>query len=344
MEKIRTKIQIPDPDNEGKFIYKPRKVSEVFQDLYDALKDSGLLPDDYFSLDYENTYRGGVNADFPTINNIFCNTSWDSSEGIYIDVSIQEYDESQECYNLIPFATGKSLGETADDFFRMHYIGGYIYRLFMGNGALHPRYAPLKNKDTGNDSKQLMERVNQEFTDLMKQRLFCSQKNLCEYASVLELEAKAMNNLTQEALPKERLSELLSMPYILEYLRMEQMFEEPDECIPEYLGENASIGCRSGRCSCGNIVRSYHNFCNSCGVKLDWENVKEEDMKEKSKDELNFLKSKKFVLACCVSDDDLLVRRKTIADAVLSNSTLPESQIHKLKILLEDICDPRPFK
>lgn len=44
-------------------------------------------------------------------------------------------------------------------------------------------------------------------------------------------------------------------------------------CEPEYLGENMAIGCRNGRCRCGNIVRSYHNFCNECGIKLEWGNV-----------------------------------------------------------------------
>lgn len=44
-------------------------------------------------------------------------------------------------------------------------------------------------------------------------------------------------------------------------------------CEPEYLGENIGIGCRDGQCSCGNIVRSYQNYCDSCGIKLEWGNV-----------------------------------------------------------------------
>lgn len=44
-------------------------------------------------------------------------------------------------------------------------------------------------------------------------------------------------------------------------------------CEPEYLGENTAIGCRIGRCKCGNIVRSYHDFCSECGTKLEWGNV-----------------------------------------------------------------------
>ena len=41
-------------------------------------------------------------------------------------------------------------------------------------------------------------------------------------------------------------------------------------CEPQYLGENVVVGCREGRCSCGNMVRSYQNYCDSCGIKLEW--------------------------------------------------------------------------
>ena len=58
---------------------------------------------------------------------------------------------------------------------------------------------------------------------------------------------------------------------------------ESDICEPEYLEENRAIGCRIGRCRCGNIVRSYHNFCNDCGIKLEWGNVWPESMKVQNK-------------------------------------------------------------
>lgn len=49
--------------------------------------------------------------------------------------------------------------------------------------------------------------------------------------------------------------------------------DERDMCEPEYLGKNNALGCRAGMCKCGNIVRSCHNFCFECGVKLEWGNV-----------------------------------------------------------------------
>lgn len=44
-------------------------------------------------------------------------------------------------------------------------------------------------------------------------------------------------------------------------------------CTPKYLGENTAIGCRSGECKCGNIVRSYQKYCDACGMRLCWDNV-----------------------------------------------------------------------
>lgn len=44
-------------------------------------------------------------------------------------------------------------------------------------------------------------------------------------------------------------------------------------CTPKYLGENTAIGCRDGQCNCGNIVRSYQDYCDACGIRLCWDNV-----------------------------------------------------------------------
>ena len=44
-------------------------------------------------------------------------------------------------------------------------------------------------------------------------------------------------------------------------------------CTPKYLGENTAVGCRSGECKCGNIVRSYQVYCDACGIRLCWDNV-----------------------------------------------------------------------
>lgn len=55
--------------------------------------------------------------------------------------------------------------------------------------------------------------------------------------------------------------------------KIEQLQMIPKYCEPKYLGENTAIGCRSGECKCGNIVRSYQDYCDACGVRLCWDNV-----------------------------------------------------------------------
>lgn len=50
----------------------------------------------------------------------------------------------------------------------------------------------------------------------------------------------------------------------------EAMKRQRESCVPKYLGENTAIGCRVGECKCSNIVRSYQNFCDDCGVRLEW--------------------------------------------------------------------------
>ncbi len=54
----------------------------------------------------------------------------------------------------------------------------------------------------------------------------------------------------------------------------EELMNVVDDIVhPEYMGENKGVGCRVGQCRCGNLVRSYHKFCNECGVKLEWGDV-----------------------------------------------------------------------
>ncbi len=37
------------------------------------------------------------------------------------------------------------------------------------------------------------------------------------------------------------------------------------------------IGCRDGQCDCGNLIRSYQKFCDECGIKLDWGDVRKRE-------------------------------------------------------------------
>jgi hypothetical protein len=59
-----------------------------------------------------------------------CYAQWGGSEGVYLEVDFLAWDENEHLYKQINFATGKTLGETNEDFDRMQYIAGCIYRAF----------------------------------------------------------------------------------------------------------------------------------------------------------------------------------------------------------------------
>lgn len=57
-------------------------------------------------------------------------TVWGNNEGVYIDVEIIAGGER------IRFATGKTLGETEEDYDKMSAIAGFIYKSFAGFGRV----------------------------------------------------------------------------------------------------------------------------------------------------------------------------------------------------------------
>lgn len=125
MKIIETEIWEPVPDKPGyvRFV-KGRKIIEVYKELYEALSEMKLLPDEYFLL----SHRIGENEEFPRDAVIRATTQWGSNEGIYIDVDIVTRDER------VHFITGKTLSETTEAFDWMNYIAGTIYKLFAGEG------------------------------------------------------------------------------------------------------------------------------------------------------------------------------------------------------------------
>lgn len=216
MRTIQTETRVPDPEHEGKFLDKPRKMEEVFQDIRAALEEADLVPDENFNLPFDCRYGSHANADFPEISDLLCTVAWGGSEGIYLDVTIKAYQEGK--YAFVPFITGKSLGETEEAFDRMQYISGYIYRLLMGDGTVHPRYILVRTAESEKNQAFLMERLNREMTALMKRKLYGGLHEPVEYAEELALKSMLVKVLSQCSLPEEKISELLALENILDSL------------------------------------------------------------------------------------------------------------------------------
>ena len=68
----------------------------------------------------------------------FCRTDYGGSEGIYLDMFLEWYEDSQR--RTEHFMTGKTLGESGADMDRMSLISSAITKAFRGDNSVHARY------------------------------------------------------------------------------------------------------------------------------------------------------------------------------------------------------------
>lgn len=108
---------------------------ETFDKLKTHLEANGLLPDEYFS--FSGKYEG-LTGELPEFEEALCIPNFGSSEGIYLDISLTCRDSDGKRY-FQSFATGKTLGETADDYFRMFRIAAECSLMLNGRGFSYER-------------------------------------------------------------------------------------------------------------------------------------------------------------------------------------------------------------
>ena len=108
---------------------------ETFDKLKTHLETNGLLPDEYFS--FSGKYEG-LTGELPEFDDALCIPNFGGSEGIYLDISLACRDREGKRY-FQPFATGKTLGETADDYFRMFRIAAECSLMLNGRGFSYER-------------------------------------------------------------------------------------------------------------------------------------------------------------------------------------------------------------
>lgn len=114
-----------------------RTAQEVFEELKHRLEGMGYLPDEYFLMncEWEN------DREIPRDADIFCTTDYGGSEGVYLDVSLQWYENERTVTRN--FITGKTLGETGADLDRMFLISSAITKAFHGDHGTYARYLRL---------------------------------------------------------------------------------------------------------------------------------------------------------------------------------------------------------
>ena len=135
MKQIEFERWEPDAENPRRLTYAGQRTAEdVFHELEAQLDSVGYLPDEYLLLDsrWQNGREMPKGADF------FCKTDYGGSEGIYLNVFLDWYEDSQR--RTEHFMTGKTLGESGASMDRMSLISSAITKAFRGDNSVHARY------------------------------------------------------------------------------------------------------------------------------------------------------------------------------------------------------------
>ena len=135
MKRIEFERWEPDAENQRRLKYAGQHAAEeVYQELKARLDSVGYLPDEYLLLD--TRWQNG--REMPRDAGFFCRTDYGGSEGIYLDVFLDWYEDGQ--HKTEHFMTGKTLGESGADLDRMSLISSAITKAFRGDNSVHARY------------------------------------------------------------------------------------------------------------------------------------------------------------------------------------------------------------
>ena len=131
----------PDAENLHKLNYAGQRTAEdVFHELEARLDSVDYLPDEYLLLD--RRWQNG--REMPRDAGFFCRTDYGGSEGIYLDMFLEWYEDSQ--HKTEHFMTGKTLGESGADMDRMSLISAAITKAFRGDNSVHARYMVIRGQ------------------------------------------------------------------------------------------------------------------------------------------------------------------------------------------------------
>ena len=135
MKQIEFERWEPDAENPRRLTYAGQRTAEdVFHELEARLDSVGYLPDEYLLLD--RRWQNG--REMPRDAGFFCRTDYGGSEGIYLDMFLEWYEDSQ--HKTEHFMTGKTLGEGGADMDRMSLISSAITKAIRGDNSVHARY------------------------------------------------------------------------------------------------------------------------------------------------------------------------------------------------------------
>ena len=105
---------------------------QAFEAVESHLESVGLVPEDYFELAF------GIkkDAELPNYRTAACYANWGSNEGICLTITLLSWNEAEQRTEAFPFASGKVLGESGDDFLRMSRIAAEC-SIMLNGGGMH---------------------------------------------------------------------------------------------------------------------------------------------------------------------------------------------------------------
>lgn len=180
---------------------------ETFDRLQTHLELKGLLPDEYFLFSDELT------GELPEFDQALCIPNFGASEGIYLDISLACRDKDGKRY-FQNFATGKTLGETADDYYRMFRMNP--------NNISEVVYYFLQDKGAEYRGDLLYERAKAEFDARMEELAALPPKEILDHAYEKIIKEDFLCHL-EEGLDEWETDALLSYPQPLAALYTEWM-------------------------------------------------------------------------------------------------------------------------
>ena len=171
-----------EPDENG-FVRKigMANAKNSFESLKQHLTKFNMLPDEYF---FFNGPKYRLDGDLPEFDQAVCIPSYGESEGIYLDINLLCFDDHGH-QEIIPFATGKTLKESGDDFLRMARIAAECSLMLNGRGAEYerkdmqqPKVEPLSEAEM----KSLEQKVGDQKVENIRMRLGAFLKERKEMA------------------------------------------------------------------------------------------------------------------------------------------------------------------
>lgn len=144
---------------------------DAFDQLKKHLESVGLLPEEYFHGNDSCWKENGFERELPDYLQAECFVNWGGSEGIYLDICLLFRDENRRLERL-PFATGKTLGASGDDFLRMSRIAAECSMMLNGRGAVvrfreeEKQFAPVVVEEKPSLDAAILEARNRQASAL----------------------------------------------------------------------------------------------------------------------------------------------------------------------------------